>query len=156
VGPDFDGTFVLTYSVSGLPATNPTGSNIEGPSLALSNMDFDVSLENSYTLNSTLTGTIFAQNNIGTIYDYLSAVDGSGNGVRLIFASGFDGVGPLLANSNVDSSILVVIVPGIGRDDGDATSGNSFAVPEPSSISLGALGIGGAVWLLRRRWNLEH
>lgn len=152
-GPGYGGSFVLTYSATGLPAAPPVAYFVGGTPVPLTNVDLMATLTNGTVVSVTnSTGQIFSENT-GQIFDYLSAGNSTGD-VDLVLASGFDGVGPVLPTSNDVASFISLTLPGVGVDTGDVTSGTSFArTPEPSSIALGALAIAlsGLTFLLRTR-----
>jgi len=155
--PPPNGTPDLSFAgdYSGAPWSFDVKANITSPGvLSGGSVTITGSLDNGDTFGTLLTGSlipgangtafasdIFSSNPEGDYFEFLFKVTGGDSSV----VSGFGGVGAdggIVVSANFQSGDTVFSNWGTSFDSvsGNAT-GNVFAVPEPSSISLMAAGI---------------
>ena len=148
--PAFNGSFVMTFDVTGLPVADPPSMIQNGPSVSISNLSILVTFANGTT--DTVTGgsgSIFSMYNgfTPTVFDFLSFSAGNISG-EFALIDKYTGNGGVLTDDQVDSSLIHV-----GSVLGYLNSPSSQVVtPEPSSLGLAcgaALAMG--LWLARKR-----
>jgi hypothetical protein len=131
--PGFNGSFVMTFDVTGLPVADPPSLQQNGPSVPVSDLNITVSFVNGTTDSATGgSGSIYSMYNgpAATVYNFLSF---SGGDIRGLFAliGGYDGNDGVLLDDGEDSSIITT-----GPRYGYLNGTSSTVTPEPSAFLL--------------------
>ncbi len=140
--PDFNGSFVMTFDVNGLPAGEPPALGQNGPSVPVTNLNITVMFVNgSIDIGTAGSGSITSSYGgiTPTVFDYLSFSSGDVSGY-FAMVDKFNGTGGVLTDDGENSS-LIEAGPVTGYLNSPSSSVVSSAMPEPSSYGLTALSI---------------